>query len=624
MKKYIKYSLVATLGMALLSCNELDTKPFESYDDEAVWGSREGTEAFVTRAYNGTVTNFNGYAWLESVTPNGIHSNLTSLTTFPIDTRITNNTGSAQGLGDFFANLRECNMIIEKAEQPELRAEGYFLRGVLFFYQTLWQGRFVPITKVLTPDSKEEFQMLYTKTPAESYKYVIDDLTKAASEMPETSLPGRANKYAAHAFRSRAALQAYAYTNDASYLTIAKESAEAIINSGRYSLVSDYGSMFLEEGKTASEIILATYRLSQNTRVGGITEMQIVVPNINNTEVQAVGGTPFVDAKGRTFECWAQYFPTQDLINQYLVIDQTDGKAKPWYETSQFTDNVESGDISTLAVGSLNTVRHNVPERADLGSNAKGQIITNYYKVKASATETNISNLMYQHRDARFYATVVYDQSTWLRENVGTNICGNLWAGVREGQSDSWYTTASGYYWRKAVREVEPRVYVSNPTNFHYVVARLGEVYMNLAEVYLLENNVAKAVEMLNKTRVTHGNLPVSTASTLDEAWSDYIRERRVEMAYEGDLYWSYLRWGKYGGNANEGQAAGDVIKALDRPVHKIQITKDRTQVMIAQITRNGAWDRTFSTKRYLMPIPQSILDSRAAHGIQDEQNPGW
>lgn len=624
MKKYIKYSLVATLGMTLLSCNELDTQPFESYDDEAVWGSREGTEAFVTRAYNGTVTNFNGYAWLESATPNGIHSNLTSLTTFPIDTRTTNNTGSAQGLGDFFANLRECNMIIEKAQQPELKAEGYFLRGVLFFYQTLWQGRFVPITKVLTPESKEEFQMLYTKTPAESYKYVIDDLTKAANEMPETSLPGRANKYAAHAFRCRAALQAYAYTNDANYLTIAKESGEAIINSGRYSLVSDYGSMFLEEGKTASEIILATYRLSKNTTVGGITEMQIVVPNINNTEVQAVGGTPFADAKGRTFECWAQYFPTQDLIDQYLVIDQTDNTAKKWNETSQFTNNVEVGNISSLAVGSLNTVRHNVPEQADLGSNAKGQIITNYYKVKTGATETNISNLMYLHRDARFYATVVHDQSTWLRENVETNICGNLWAGVREGQSDSWYTTASGYYWRKAVREVEPRVYVSNPTNFHYVVARLGEVYMNLAEVYLLENNAAKAVEMLNKTRVTHGKLPASTAASLSDAWTDYIRERRVEMAYEGDLYWSYLRWGKYGGNANEGQAAGDVIKALDRPVHKIQITKDRTQVMIAQITRNGAWERTFSTKRYLMPIPQSILDSRAAHGIQDEQNPGW
>ena len=50
-----------------------------------------------------------------------------------------------------------------------------------------------------------------------------------------------------------------------------------------------------------------------------------------------------------------------------------------------------------------------------------------------------------------------------------------------------------------------------------------------------------------------------SMAVTEEEAWRDYIRERRVEMAYEGNLYWSYLRWGKYGGYANEGEKANGV-----------------------------------------------------------------
>jgi len=66
------------------------------------------------------------------------------------------------------------------------------------------------------------------------------------------------------------------------------------------------------------------------------------------------------------------------------------------------------------------------------------------------------------------------------------------------------------------------------------------------------------------------------------------------------------------------------VINALNTPVHKIQITKDRKQFMVAQITRNGAWERTFTTKRYLMPIPQGTLDQRSASGINDAQNPGW
>ena len=39
----------------------------------------------------------------------------------------------------------------------------------------------------------------------------------------------------------------------------------------------------------------------------------------------------------------------------------------------------------------------------------------------------------------------------------------------------------------------------------------------------------------LNTTRTVHGQLPASTAVTEEDAWQDYIRERRVEMGYEGD-----------------------------------------------------------------------------------------
>ena len=625
MKKYINY-INAIVGCCLLAaCNELDTQPFESYDEDTVWGSTESAASFVINSYNGTVTNFVGYAYMESLTPNSIHSDLTTLDGFPIE-RVDRFTSTAQGLDNYFANLRNCNLIIEKAPSQALKAEGYLLRGLLFFNQTRWQGRFVPILRVLNTKSNEAFRTPYTQNPTESYRYIMSDLTKAAEEMPETSAPGRANKYVAHAFRSRIALQAYAYTKDAQYLDIAIASANAVINSGKYTLASadNFGNMFLPAGQNDREIILCHYRLKLNTSVANFNEMIRVVPNINNNEVRAVGGRLFTDAKGRTFEGWASYFPTQDLIDQYLVVDQNDHTAKPWYETSQFLNNVEDGNIANLTEGSLNTIRHKVPEAADLGTNAKGNIITRYGKIKSSATETNISNLMYQHRDARFYHTIVYDQSSWLNEEVETNICGNLWAGVREGQSDSWYTTASGYYWRKAVTQVEPRVYADNKLDYHFVVIRLGEMYMNLAEAYLLKGDIGQAVTALNKTRVVHGNLPASTAGTLADAWKDYIRERSVEMAYEGDLYWSYLRWGQYGGDANGGAAAGAVVKALNTPVHKIQITKDRKQFFIAQITRNGAWERTFTTKRYLMPIPQGTLDKRAASGINDAQNEGW
>jgi len=320
MKKYINY-INAIVGCCLLAaCNELDTQPFESYDENTVWGSTESAASFVINSYNGTVTNFVGYAYMESLTPNSIHSDLTTLDGFPIE-RVDRFTSTAQGLDNYFANLRNCNLIIEKAPNQALKAEGYLLRGLLFFNQTRWQGRFVPILRVLNTKSNEAFRMPYTQNPTESYRYIMSDLTKAAEEMPETSAPGRANKYVAHAFRSRIALQAYAYTKDAQYLDIAIASANAVINSGKYTLASadNFGNMFLPAGQNDREIILGHYRLKLNTSVANFNEMIRVVPNINNNEVRAVGGRLFTDAKGRTFEGWASYFPTQDLIDQYLV-----------------------------------------------------------------------------------------------------------------------------------------------------------------------------------------------------------------------------------------------------------------------------------------------------------------
>ena len=634
MNKYIKYGILCFAGgWMAISCDVMDTSPMESYDESLVWSSKETADAFVINVCNNSVALYAGEcAYLESYTPNGVHSDLTSLDAFPTEEGIDRYYNTGFG---YFGHLRNCNLIIEKAaaatalsegQRNELVAEGYFLRGLVNFYQTRWQGRFVPINRVLTPDDVEAFKTPLTANEAESYKLVVEDIRKGVAGLPETSAAGRANKYVAQAFLSRIALQAYAYTKDAQYLDVCIEASTAVINSGAYKLSDNYGDMFLKAGAYDSEIILGYYRLDKNTYCNSYAEMINVVPNINKDEVTNSEATPqFKYTGGPTFEGWASYFPTQDLVDQYLVIDQADGKAKAWNETSQYKNSVVNENPGALGTGDfvkgLATGRQ-VPDEDDMGATAKGTKIVSYGRVK---DDSRINDIMYNNRDKRFYGTIVYDSCVWLGGETVTLCCqGNLWAGIRQGQADSWYTTASGYYWRKSVYEVSPRVYASTNTDYHFVLARLGEMYMNRAEAYLLKGNTAGAVADLNVTRMKHGGLPASEATSLAQAWADYIRERRVEMAYEGDMYWSYLRWGKYGGDANEGEAAGGVIQALNRPVHKIQITKDRKRFFTAQIVRNRAWNRNFTTKRYLMPIPQSQIDKRSASGINDTQNPGW
>lgn len=145
---------------------------------------------------------------------------------------------------------------ISEAEKKELVAEGYCLRAMVFFAQAQQFGRIIPATRVFSyPEDIEIFKTLdLTANPTETYKYVMDDFDKAIEGLPESSAAGRLNVYAAHILRSRAALQAYAYTKDAAYLEKAKESCNAVISSGKYPLVTSqdaYKNMFLNRVHTA-------------------------------------------------------------------------------------------------------------------------------------------------------------------------------------------------------------------------------------------------------------------------------------------------------------------------------------------------------------------------------------
>lgn len=67
------------------------------------------------------------------------------------------------------------------------------------------------------------------------------------------------------------------------------------------------------------------------------------------------------------------FFPTQDLVDQFLVTDENNGEAVPWYETSQYKDNVDFLDPATVteagqvdAYNQLNGDKRRIPTPQDL------------------------------------------------------------------------------------------------------------------------------------------------------------------------------------------------------------------------------------------------------------------
>lgn len=620
MKSKIIIMLASMLGMSI-SCTRkvLDTQSFTKISEDVIWNSRANAETFIFSTYNAIMYDFASGPQTDPYTTNtlgfdAIYNDGEAVFTGRIDRH------SDMGFNNW-GDIRRCNMIISKvkaskeiseSDKKELIAEGKFLRAMSYFSVARKIGKIVWIDQVLTPE--DSLLLPSTKNPTESYEYIINDLEDAVQGLPDTRIPGRANKYVAAAMLSEVCLEALAYANypnapniNPSDPLIAKaiQYAKMVIDEGGYSLESEYGAMFNDKKPTSPEIIMGIYRKSINTTSVN-TPMQLMVPNFSNSSVSRYGGSPLLESSIRIFEAWVQHGPTANLARNYLVIDRNDpSEALPWDQTSQFKNAVNQN---------VSVPETKIPKANDETSIEQGMI-------RPGSNET-IWTLTNVGRDARWQATIISDSSRFYGETLTTCILGNSTRWMKKN-GFAYYLSLTNMYWRKGVyEEVSPRIISRTPTDYHYIVTRLGRVYLNLAEAYLLKQDLANVLSALNMTRTVHGQLPSSTAATFEAAWTDYKRERRVELTLENDYYWSLLRWGRYGGPANHGLPSGSVIPELTETPKVMDISKDRKAFSVVEgpfFSSNNV--RVFETRRYLFPIAQSYLDRNTGFG---PQNYGW
>lgn len=599
--KYIVPLLFCTAGV-LQGCNDfLDTKPSESYSEELVWSSRSTAEAFILQTYNNVIPKYTDFKTEDCLTTNSVYVYQGS----PNAVRELVDRGWDFGFGDF-GTVRRCNLIIEKVaaspidekSKTELIAEGKMLRAMTYYYQAKHTGRVIWVDRVLTEE--DDFNLGLTSTIKESYDYILKDLDDAIAGLPTESKAGRLNKNAALALKSEVCLTAAAYTGEKALFQQAIDAVDAIQG---YTLDSNYEGMFNQDGAYSSpEIILAGYRSKDNNTCGN-TLMQEMIPNQNNDAIKNFGCSPVMKTDF-IFECWMSHAPSQNLVDNYLVIDRLTNQAVPWNESTQFKNSVNEVPVSDVA-----DMAYDPKELV----NGKGYV---------SKDGTKLNELVYGNRDKRFYATIVYDSCLFYGETITMCQKGNLNRCSRVGNPGTSHMPLTNYMWRKSIYNVSPRPFVDVLTDYHYVVFRLGRVLMNKAEALLCQGKWQEAMNVINKTREVHGGLPASTATNLAEAWIDYKRERNVELPLEGDYYWSLLRWGKYGQEANHGLAPTSVIPELNCPATFSEISKDRQRMFVGQVQFTND-QREFRTRRYLFPIPQGVINANPALSDAD-QNPEW
>lgn len=247
---------------------------------------------------------------------------------------------SNNGAGDFgfpgawiraYAAISRCNVALRSlnnltdAEFPKRQTrigEMHFLRGHMFFLLKVlfrnipWFDETATNEQILKTSNTMSNDSLWQK--------IEGDFQVAVNDLPVTQPgePGRANQLSAKAYLAKALLY-HAYTQDDNYnvtgvdpakLTQVVSLTNDIINSGIYSLNTDYAYNFLDGHDNGPESIFAIqYSINDGTAIGGRLNM--------STSLNYFAGAP-------QYGCCAFHIPSQNLVNAF----KTDANGLPMFD----------------------------------------------------------------------------------------------------------------------------------------------------------------------------------------------------------------------------------------------------------------------------------------------------
>jgi hypothetical protein len=243
----------------------------------------------------------------------------------------------------------------------------------------------------------------------------------------------------------------------------------------------------------------------------------------------------------------------------------------------------------------------------------------------------------YAKREARFYATVLYEGVQWRKRpsdalkidpfsqiQVGhvydsSNKMIKAGLDTREGPIEDWNGGRTGYYLRKYVDpSIDPQ-YVKQDVPFKHI--RYAEILLNYAEACIELGQDAEARTYINMIRTRAGQPELSASLTGDALKQAYRHERRIEFAYEDQRFWDVRRW--------------LIGEAAYHPTHRVDVRYETTESAVDSYrkpdgTTHGTPkfesklldvdQRAWNNKCYFFPIMRSEMNKND----KLVQNPGY
>ncbi|MBK7561920.1 MAG: RagB/SusD family nutrient uptake outer membrane protein [Chitinophagaceae bacterium] len=200
---------------------------------------------------------------------------------------------------------------VDFAGKDALYGEVYFLRAYYYFHLVRFFGDVPLFTDKRL--SLSESKTLQKSAKADVYKQIELDLNSAIAVLPAVQIQkGRVTKYAAQALLGKVLLYENKFDAAAAML-------ENVITSNAFSLVTDFGSIFLATGENGPESVFEIQysNTSPYYNWGGVTRGQ------GNHSVQQCGIRGLNGTGGMPYAAgWSTNLPTQNLANAYAAGDK--------------------------------------------------------------------------------------------------------------------------------------------------------------------------------------------------------------------------------------------------------------------------------------------------------------
>ena len=617
-KKYLITAFAASLTFASCNSDFLNTEPLTEISESAVWTDPALAEAFVTGIYQGFGQGGFNEEMLASLTDEAIFTHpgrgLTTIT----EARI-NSADVGWNNGDYrtynwqrlYSYIRRANLAISELSEPQfandggivdrLLGEAKFLRAYYYHDLARYYGGVPLIDRPY--ELGEETYDIARSSWEETVNFIVADLDDAAMLLEGKSMAdGRTNELAALALKARVLLYAASDLHDG---PTAQANATTLSGFGDIDLLVYTGGNQTERWQKAQAAAKAVLDKASGNMYGLSEPVshEVGIQNYINNSLARNGGE------------------NEILLGRYFInMKQENGGRQGLYNGPNGYNN--------------------------WAGNSPVQLLVDDYEMM-DGTEFNWSNpahasAPYENRDARFYASILYDGAQWKPRSTANSPkdpLGQIQTGTyevtdgsgakqthfgldtRNSSIEDWNGSYTGYYVRKFV-DPDPAIVDQNTwQEVPWPILRYTEAVLNYVEASLELGQEQEARNWLNQIRFRVGQPAIT--DTGDALVERYRNERRIEMAYEEQRFHDVRRWmiadETFGRQANIINITGTLKPGQTLSTYRYD-PELYNYVYKVQPIDPGKEKRLWLDKMYFMPIHRDELNRNGAL----VQNPGF